>query len=107
MNTQIQNSETQRKLNYGDEHFFGMYTDEGNMLVAYSLITIKNNKDMDRSDLRYLIKDMEKALAMLDHTEVGDTDVRMHVSNWVNKHINDVRLWRRIDYFYDDVFSDF
>jgi hypothetical protein len=97
-----------RKIKYGEERWFGMFNDEGNEKVYLGLLKIQsrvNHGTLKRRDLATAISGMEQAAIESGHTEVTDTEVRIHVSRWLNANVNKPNSWVLIDYFYEDYYG--
>lgn len=95
-----------RKIKYGEEKWFGMFSDEGNEKVFMGLSKILARANvhgtLKRRQLQEAISGMEQAAIESGHAEVTDTEVRIHVSRWLNANVNKPNGWALIDYFYDD-----
>lgn len=93
-------------IQYGEEMWFGMFTDAGNQKVFMGLSKIlaraNEHHTLQRRDLQSAISGMEQALIESGNTEVTDTEVRIHVSRWLNANVNKPNSWMLIDIYYED-----
>jgi hypothetical protein len=100
-----------RKIKYGEEQWFGMFSDEGNEKVYMQLLKIADRANkhntLKRRDLAAAIDGMEKTAIESGYTEVTDTEVRIHVSRWLNINVNKPNGWVLIDYFYEDYYGSY
>lgn len=92
-----------RRHQHGDFLYFGMYTDAGNEAVFQALAEISDrcrSGELKRTDLLLALTTMDNALCAQGHTEVTDTEVRIHASRYVNEFINRPNSWALMDIDY-------
>lgn len=93
-----------RTINFGDEQYMGMFTDEGNIAV-YEIITRLAQEaargDLKRVDLAAALEVARKDVQALGHNEVWDTEVRSSLHHLVNERICKPNMWAEIDYWLD------
>lgn len=94
-----------RIINHGHPLYMGMFSDEGNILVAdvvNSLIRHAIRGHFQRPALRDEINLRLKEIETF-HGEVYDTEVRMAVARRLNAELCVPMGWVQIDYFFDDM----
>lgn len=93
-----------RIINYGDEKYMGMFSDEGNLAV-YEIVTRLAQEascgDLKRVDLPKAVEVARKDVQAFGHTEVWDTEVRTALFQKLNERVCIPNMWIEIDYWLD------
>ncbi len=94
-----------RIIEHGHPLYMGMFTDEGNILVANAVNLLIYNAitgEMKRTQLRESIEHLFTFMTETGYGEVYDTEVRAAVAARLNKELCKPMGWVGIDYFFDD-----